>query len=175
MRGADRASGDGARRTPGCPLSARDPGQGEPRRVAQADRPRPDGARPQRGRPNARALMADSARIEELRAEARYHRERYDLYRAKMYGGRPMTMVRLRELERAHQGAAARFRRAQQERASQPPLTPHSSGPPRDRQPRHTEPGETLRSFSEQSRRWLAGAQPPVSISTQVECRVLTW
>jgi hypothetical protein len=62
--------------------------------------------------------MADSARIEELRAEARYHRERYDLYRAKMYGERPTSMVRLRELERAHQGAAARFRRAQQERAS---------------------------------------------------------
>jgi hypothetical protein len=62
--------------------------------------------------------MADSARIEELRAEARYHRERYDLYRAKMYGGRPTSVVRLRELERAHQGAASRFRRAQQERAS---------------------------------------------------------
>jgi hypothetical protein len=62
--------------------------------------------------------MADSARIEELRAEARYRRERYDLYRAKMYGGRPTSMARLRELERAHQGAAARFRRAQQERAS---------------------------------------------------------
>ena len=62
--------------------------------------------------------MADAARIEELRAEARYHRERYELYRAKMYGGRPTTMARLRELERVHQGAEARFRWAQQERAS---------------------------------------------------------
>jgi hypothetical protein len=35
-----------------------------------------------------------------------------------MYGERPTSMVRLKELERAHQGAAARFRRAQQERAS---------------------------------------------------------
>jgi hypothetical protein len=61
--------------------------------------------------------MADSARIEDLRAEARYHRERYDLYRAKMYAQRPTTMSRLRELERAHQGADARLRRAEQELA----------------------------------------------------------
>jgi hypothetical protein len=62
--------------------------------------------------------MAGSARIEDLRAEARYHRERYDLYRAKTYAQRPTTMGRLRELERAHQGADARLRRAEQERAS---------------------------------------------------------
>jgi hypothetical protein len=35
-----------------------------------------------------------------------------------MYGARPTTMARLRELERAHHGAAARLRRAQQERKS---------------------------------------------------------
>jgi hypothetical protein len=63
-------------------------------------------------------VVADSPQIEELRAEARYRRERYDLYRAKMYGPRLTTMARLRELERAHQGAEARLRRAQQERAS---------------------------------------------------------
>jgi hypothetical protein len=62
--------------------------------------------------------MAGPAEIEDLRAEARYRRERYDLYRAKMYGPRPTTMARLRELERAHQGAEARLRRVQQERAS---------------------------------------------------------
>lgn len=62
--------------------------------------------------------MAGSARIEDLRAEARYHRERYDLYRAKMYSLRPTTMGRLKELERAHQGAEARVRRAEQQRAS---------------------------------------------------------
>lgn len=62
--------------------------------------------------------MDGSPRIEDLQAEARYHRERYDLYRAKMYGQRPTTMSRLRELERAHQGAEARLRRAEQERAS---------------------------------------------------------
>lgn len=51
--------------------------------------------------------------MDELRAEARYHRDRYDLYRAKMYGLRPTTRTRLNELERAHQGAQARLRRAE--------------------------------------------------------------
>ena len=58
--------------------------------------------------------MTESRRIEELRAEARYARERLDLYRAKMYGPRPTTMTRLRELERIHEGADARLRRAEQ-------------------------------------------------------------
>jgi hypothetical protein len=62
--------------------------------------------------------MAGSPRIEDLQAEARYQRERHDLYRAKTYGPRPTTMARLRELERALQGAEARLRRAQQERTS---------------------------------------------------------
>jgi hypothetical protein len=62
--------------------------------------------------------MARSPRIEDLQAEARYHRARYDLYRAKMYGQRPTTMSRLRELERAHQGAEARLHRAQQQTES---------------------------------------------------------
>jgi hypothetical protein len=63
-------------------------------------------------------VTADAARIKELRAEARYRRERYDLYWAKIYAGRPKTTARLSELERAHQGADARLRRAQQERTS---------------------------------------------------------
>jgi hypothetical protein len=57
-------------------------------------------------------------RLEELEAEARYHRERYDLYKAKTYGPRPTSDARLRELERMHQGAASRLRRALQ---TQPP------------------------------------------------------
>jgi hypothetical protein len=59
--------------------------------------------------------MADRRRLEDLLAEARYRRHRYDLYRAKMYGPRPTTMTRLRELERACLGAEARLRQAQQE------------------------------------------------------------
>jgi len=63
-------------------------------------------------------VIAGSPQIEDLHAEARYHRERDDLYRAKMSGQRPTTMRRLRELERENQGAEARLRRAEQERAS---------------------------------------------------------
>ncbi len=63
-------------------------------------------------------MTADPARIEDLRVEARYRRERYELYRAKMYGLRPTSTARLRELERAHEGAEARLRRAEQEQAS---------------------------------------------------------
>ena len=59
--------------------------------------------------------MSPSRRIEELRAEARYARDRFDLYRAKMYGLRPTTLARLRELERMREGADARLRRALEE------------------------------------------------------------
>jgi len=62
--------------------------------------------------------MATDPTIDVLRAEARYHRERYDLYRAKVYGPRPTTAARLRELERAHLAADARLRRAERARAS---------------------------------------------------------
>ncbi|MDQ6749690.1 MAG: hypothetical protein M3Z33_02875 [Actinomycetota bacterium] len=51
--------------------------------------------------------------MEQRVAEARYARERYDLYRAKVYGGsRPTSLARLRELERACEHAEARLRRA---------------------------------------------------------------
>ena len=51
---------------------------------------------------------------EQRLAEARYARERYELYKAKVYGGsRPTTLKRLRELEREHESAEARLRHAQ--------------------------------------------------------------
>jgi hypothetical protein len=62
--------------------------------------------------------MAASARREDLRAEARYHRERLELYRAKTYAGRPTSPARLRELERAYAGAKARLYWAEQEHAA---------------------------------------------------------
>jgi hypothetical protein len=62
----------------------------------------------------ASAVMAESPRLEDLQAEARYARERYDLYKAKMYGPRPTSEARLRELERALKGAEANLRRAQE-------------------------------------------------------------
>ena len=45
--------------------------------------------------------------------EARYARERYDLYRARTYGSRPVSESRMRELERICAGAEARLRKAE--------------------------------------------------------------
>jgi hypothetical protein len=59
--------------------------------------------------------MTSPRRLEELRVDARYRRERHDLYRAKMYGPRPTSPVQLRELERACALAEGRLRRAEQE------------------------------------------------------------
>jgi hypothetical protein len=58
--------------------------------------------------------MADreSKRLDELRSEAAYHQQRLDLYRAKLYGGRAVNMVRLEEFQRASDNAAARLREA---------------------------------------------------------------
>jgi hypothetical protein len=58
--------------------------------------------------------MADreSARLDQLRTEAAYHQQRLDLYRAKLYGGRPVNMVRLEEFQQASDSAAARLRAA---------------------------------------------------------------
>ena len=50
---------------------------------------------------------------ERLRDEARYRRERLELYRARLYGGRAASQGKLSELERASDGAAARLRRAE--------------------------------------------------------------
>jgi hypothetical protein len=50
-------------------------------------------------------------RVEQLRAEARYHRQRLDLYRARLYGGRAVSAVRLEEFQRAADDAGARLRR----------------------------------------------------------------
>ena len=61
--------------------------------------------------------------IETLRAEARYQRERYDLLRAKAYGGRAVASKRLRELQRMAEGAAARLKRAEDDRRRDPPDT----------------------------------------------------
>ena len=75
----------------------------------------------------ARELSADARRREGCdarlaeprgaRGEARYARERYDLYRARAYGSRPTSASRLRELQRIHEGADARLRHARQRQA----------------------------------------------------------
>lgn len=64
--------------------------------------------------------MPDRRRIEELESEARYQRERLELYRAKQYSSRPTSDARMRELVRLHEGADARLRRAREEEAGPP-------------------------------------------------------
>jgi hypothetical protein len=66
---------------------------------ATADRPRP-------------VDDVSEAEMARLEAEARYHRERLALYRAKAYGPRPTSLTRLRELERTSAGAQARLEQA---------------------------------------------------------------
>ena len=60
--------------------------------------------------------------LEQLRDEARYRRERLELYKARLYAGRARRQDKLRELQRASDGAAARVRRAEaQDSAHRPP------------------------------------------------------
>jgi hypothetical protein len=66
-----------------------------------------------------RAVAARNER-EQLRQEARYRRERLELYRARLYAGRAANQSKLRELQRAADGAAARLRRADAARAEAP-------------------------------------------------------
>jgi hypothetical protein len=66
--------------------------------------------------------MTSLRRLEELRADARYQRERRELYRAKVHGPRPAGSARLRELERACAFSELRLRRAERRE----PLTPIS-------------------------------------------------
>ena len=60
-------------------------------------------------------MTTDADRIARLRMDARYHRERRDIYRAKAYGKRPSSALRLRELERAAELADERLRAAEAE------------------------------------------------------------
>jgi hypothetical protein len=59
-------------------------------------------------------LMSDM-RLNELRTQAQYARERYDLYKARAYGPRVTSVARLRELERECTRAEAILRFALQE------------------------------------------------------------
>jgi hypothetical protein len=56
---------------------------------------------------------SEAERLVELQEEARYRRERLELYSARLYAGRARSLGKLRELQRASDGAAARVRRAE--------------------------------------------------------------
>ena len=57
-------------------------------------------------------------RLEQLTEEERYHRQRLELYRARLYGGRAMSRARLEEYQRAADQAAARLRHERDRGAS---------------------------------------------------------
>lgn len=56
--------------------------------------------------------MTSLRRLEELRVDVRYHRERRERYRADVHGSRPTSPVQLEELERSCVLSEARLRRA---------------------------------------------------------------
>jgi DNA topoisomerase IB len=58
-------------------------------------------------------------RLDELREEARYRRERLELYRARTYAGRAGNENRLREYQRSSDGASARLRHAEAQAQAQ--------------------------------------------------------
>jgi hypothetical protein len=62
----------------------------------------------------------EADRLSELREEARYRRERLELYKARLYGGRARSQDKYRELQRSADAAAARLRRAESQLAIRP-------------------------------------------------------
>jgi hypothetical protein len=56
--------------------------------------------------------MTTAHHLEELRAQARYRRDRLDLYRARVHGSRPTSPARLEELTREHELAVSSLKRA---------------------------------------------------------------
>jgi hypothetical protein len=54
-----------------------------------------------------------SRHLDDLRVQAQYARQRYDLYKAKAYGQRPTSPERTRELQRACEQAEARLHAAE--------------------------------------------------------------
>ena len=61
--------------------------------------------------------MTSTDRLEDLEVEARYQRERLQLYRARIQSSRPTTVAHLRQRERECAFAEQRVRRARRELA----------------------------------------------------------
>jgi hypothetical protein len=53
--------------------------------------------------------------LDDLRAQAKYARERYQLYKAKSFGAHLTSPARLRELQRSYEQSEARLRAAKTE------------------------------------------------------------
>ncbi len=63
--------------------------------------------------------MSESQRLEALRAELAYKRQKRDLYRARSYGPRPSSAARMRELDRLVAEAESRLRHAERGRSAE--------------------------------------------------------
>jgi hypothetical protein len=71
--------------------------------------------------PSTAARVGDRD-LEMLDAEARYHRDRLALYRARVYAHKPTSATRLRELERTAAAAGTRLAHARGPRNSRPSI-----------------------------------------------------
>ena len=67
--------------------------------------------------------------LDDLRAQAKYARERYQLYKAKSFGGRLTSPVRLRELQRSYEQAEARLHAARTEEQRAPAAQANEEDP----------------------------------------------
>ena len=92
------------------------------RREAQDDRPAAVATIPTQTRAPSTMARGDDQNLETLEAEARYHRDRLALYRARVYANKPTSATRLRELERTSAGADARLQHARRRRTSSPSI-----------------------------------------------------
>ena len=63
-------------------------------------------------RPATRPVALPAPDLQELETEARYHRDRLALYRARVLSAKPASAARLNELERISTAADARLRHA---------------------------------------------------------------
>jgi hypothetical protein len=76
-------------------------------------------------------VLVSTDHLDDLRTQARYARERYQLYKARALSRRPTSPQRLSELERASEQAEARLRfaQAEEQRSRGGPQPEHERGP----------------------------------------------
>jgi hypothetical protein len=83
---------------------------------------------PRPATPRAVASVGLAARdLQELEAQARYHRDRLALYRARVLTAKPASAARLRELQRISEAADARLRHAARRDGSDGSVNRHGS------------------------------------------------
>ena len=82
------------------------------RREAQAVPPATLATIPTKPRAPNTTARVDDQNLDMLDVQARYHRDRLALYRARVYADKPTSTLRLRELERTAAAAEARLAHA---------------------------------------------------------------